>query len=346
MKTSVVILNWNGKNLLEEFLGNVIDNTLVDKDESIEIVVADNGSEDGSLEYLKQNYHDKIRTIDLRCNHGFAEGYNLALSQVDAEYAVLLNSDVKVTQNWLNIMTDYMDENPDVSACQPKILSLVKNNMFEHAGAAGGFIDKLGYPFCRGRIINSVEEDKGQYEDIADVFWATGACLCVRLDDYWEAGGLDARFFAHMEEIDLCWRLRSRSKRIVCIPQSVVYHLGGATLKKNNPQKTFLNYRNNLLMLYKNLPSNKFWYIFIIRSLMDYLSIIFLLFKGNHGDVAAVFRARRSFNKAFPKFRGQRKKNLNSATLVNIPEIYNGSIILGYYLFGRRKYSDYSRRKY
>ena len=326
---------------MEELLENVVSNTLDGTNDFVEVVVADNGSTDGSIDFLKDRFPDTVRIIDLKHNHGFAEGYNLALTQVESDYVVMLNSDVEVTHGWLRTLTDFMDNNPDVAACQPKIRSLRQRKMFEHAGAAGGFIDRLGYPFCRGRIMDMVEEDKGQYDDPIDLFWATGACLCIRLDDYRASGELDARFFAHMEEIDLCWRLRSRGRRIVCIPQSCVYHLGGATLKKDNPQKTFLNYRNNLLMLYKNLPSGKFMPIFVARFFMDYLSAFIFLLSGKFVDARAVCRARKSFYEMCPHFTTQRLENIQSAKLTDIPQIYKGSMILGYYLFGKRKFGDF-----
>ena len=341
MKTSVVILNWNGKSLMEEYLPNVVLNTLLENSPDVELVVADNGSTDGSLVFLEAQYADKIKRIVLNYNHGFAEGYNLALAQVDSEYVVLLNSDVKVTPNWLGVLIDYMDAHPDVAACQPKIRSLRQQNNFEHAGASGGFIDFLGYPFCRGRVLSYVEEDCGQYDTPIDLFWATGACLCIRMDDYRSVGGLDARFFAHMEEIDLCWRLRSRGRRIVCLPQSCVYHLGGATLDKENPRKTFLNYRNNLLMLYKNCPDNRFVVIFIIRLFLDYMSASIFFFSGKFGDAKAVLRARCSFWKMRSQFNIQRLENMRQTQLSCIPEMYKGSMIFGYYFLGKRYFSDF-----
>jgi GT2 family glycosyltransferase len=341
MKTSVVILNWNGKTLMEEYLPNVVSNTIIEGYSDVELVVADNGSIDGSIAFLEENYDGKIKRIDLGHNHGFAEGYNQALAQVDSKYAVLLNSDVKVTPGWLPVLVDYMDAHPDVAACQPKIRSLRRENFFEHAGAAGGFIDFLGYPFCRGRVLSFVEEDLKQYEIPIDVFWATGACLCVRMDDYRNAGGFDARFFAHMEEIDLCWRFRSRGHRVVCLPQSCIYHLGGATLNKENPRKTFLNYRNNLLMLYKNCMGNFFLRVFIIRFFLDYMSVIIFLFSGKLGDVKAVLRARLSFWKMRPHFKTQRLENIQQTKISHIPEMYMGSMIFGYYFRNKRYFSDY-----
>ncbi len=337
MKVSVVILNWNGKSLMREYLPNVVKHTLGAAD--VELVVADNGSQDGSLEFLAAEY-PQIRLIDLGHNHGFAEGYNLALAQVDSEYAVLLNSDVEVTPNWLPVLIDYLDENPEVAACQPKIRSMREPDYFEHAGAAGGYMDFLGYPFCRGRMLSVVEKDAGQYDTPADIFWATGACLCIRTEDYRMVGGLDARFFAHMEEIDLCWRLRSRGKRIVCLPASTVFHLGGATLNKENPRKTFLNYRNNLLMLYKNTSRRRLVFVFVFRFFFDYLSGLVFLLSGKGGDALAVLRARVAFWKMRPTFRTQRMENRQQTTVNPIPEVYRGSILLSYYFGGKRNFRD------
>ncbi|MDD4921534.1 MAG: glycosyltransferase family 2 protein [Bacteroidales bacterium] len=345
MKTSVVILNWNGKSLMEGLLPVVIENTLLGTSAEVELVVADNGSTDGSLAFLETRYPDLVKRIDLSHNHGFAEGYNQALSQLDSDYAVLLNSDVEVTPHWLPLLIDYMDAHPDVAACQPKIRSLRHREYFEHAGASGGFIDFLGYPFCRGRVLSLVEKDSGQYDAPVDLFWATGACLCVRMDDFRNAGGFDARFFAHMEEIDLCWRFRSRGRRIVCLPQSIVYHLGGATLNKENPRKTFLNYRNNLLMLYKNCHNGHFVKVFIIRLFLDYLSALVFLLSGKFGDAKAVLRARWSYWQMKPQFRTQRLENREQTKLSHIPEIYRGSMIFGYYFSGKRYFTDFFPEK-
>ena len=276
MKVSVVILNWNGCDMLRTFLPSVV---RCSKSGQVEVCVADNGSTDASVEMLREEF-PCVRIIVLDQNHGFADGYNLALQQVEAEYVVLLNSDVEVTEHWLEPMISYLDAHPEVAACQPKIRSQRQKEYFEYAGAAGGFIDKYGYPFCRGRVMEVVEKDEGQYDTILPVFWATGAALFIRLADYREAGGLDGRFFAHMEEIDLCWRLRSRGRKIVCIPQSTVYHVGGATLKKENPRKTFLNFRNNLVMLYKNLPDEELNKVMRIRACLDYVAAFTFLLKG------------------------------------------------------------------
>ncbi|MBQ2293175.1 MAG: glycosyltransferase, partial [Bacteroidaceae bacterium] len=260
-RIAVVILNFNGAEMLRAFLPSVVDYS-----PEAEVIVADNCSTDASAQVMREEF-PTVRYIQLEKNYGFADGYNRALAQVEAEYFLLLNSDVEVTQGWLAPMLEYMDSHPGVAACQPKLLSYKNKIEFEYAGACGGFIDKYGYPYCRGRIFDTVEEDKGQYDSVAELFWATGAALMIRAEDYRAAGGLDGTFFAHMEEIDLCWRLRSRGRGIVCIPQSCVYHVGGATLNKSNPRKTYLNFRNNLLMLYKNLPENELSHVMFVRAL-------------------------------------------------------------------------------
>ena len=247
-KTAVVILNWNGVEMLTRFLPQVIDYS---RDDAV-VYVADNASTDNSLEVLRKHFPE-VHLVVLDKNWGFAEGYNRALEQIEAEYYVLLNSDVEVSHHWLTPMIEFMDNHPDVAACQPKLLSEKSRDSFEYAGASGGFIDCYGYPFCRGRMFDTVETDNGQYDYATEILWATGACMVVRASDFKEAGGFDARFFAHSEEIDLCWRMSLMGKKIYCIPDSFVYHIGGATLPKNNPMKTYLNFRNNLTMLYKNL---------------------------------------------------------------------------------------------
>lgn len=323
MKTSVVILNWNGAEMLRRFLPSVI---AYSQGEGVEICVADNASSDNSCEVIEREFPE-VRLIRLSENYGFAEGYNRALQQIDAEYVVLLNSDVEVTSGWLELMTDYLDKHPQVAACQPKLLSFQEKSCFEYAGAAGGFIDKYGYPFCRGRIFDVVESDRGQYDDIIPVFWATGAALLIRLQVYREVGGLDGRFFAHMEEIDLCWRLRSRGYGIVCLPFSRVYHVGGATLKKENPRKTLLNFRNNLIMLYKNLPENELYRVMRVRLFLDYLAAFVFLLKGDKNNSLAVLRARKEYMSMRFLFKAERDENLRSASLVSIPERFEKSIL-------------------
>ena len=296
MKCSVIILNWNGASMLRQYLPSVVAHTTLP---DCEVVVADNGSTDNSLEVLSQEF-PTVRVIALDKNYGFAEGYNRAIDErINAgdvpEYVILLNSDVEVTEGWLNPLTTYLDAHPDVAAVQPKIRSWRNRNMFEHAGAAGGFLNPLGYPYCRGRILWKVEEDKGQYDTIVDVDWTSGACMCVRTNVYKECGGLDASFFAHMEEIDLCWRMRNKGWRLVCLPESVVYHLGGGSLNYDSPRKTYLNHRNNLLMIYKNKqhPCG----VLFVRFFLDYAAAAFYLLQGRWGACKAVFEARRDYHR-------------------------------------------------
>ena len=267
-----------------------------------DIIVADNGSTDNSLEVL-QNEFPTVKTIVLDKNYGFAEGYNRAIEKLsevshqhsEPEYIVLLNSDVEVTEGWLQPLLEYMDAHPEVAAVQPKIRSWVKRDTFEHAGAAGGFINRLGYPYCRGRVLWKVEQDKGQYDSIVEVDWTSGACMCVRTKVYKECGGLDASFFAHMEEIDLCWRMRNKGWKLMCLPQSVVYHLGGGSLNYESPRKTYLNHRNNLLMIYKNKqhPGG----VLFVRFFLDYAAALFYLLQGRPAASKAVFDARRDYRK-------------------------------------------------
>ncbi len=290
-KVAVVILNWNGAPMLRQFLPSVCRCSLA---EGVSVVVADNASTDESCQVVGDEF-PQVRLIRLDRNYGFAEGYDRALAQVEAEYYVLLNSDVEVTEGWLQPMVCYLDAHPEVAACQPKLLSWKQRQMFEYAGAAGGFIDALGYPYCRGRIFGTVEEDHGQYDHALPVFWATGAALCVRAADFHAVGGLDAQFFAHMEEIDFCWRLHLAGRQVVCIPSAKVYHVGGATLRRENPRKTYLNFRNNLLMLYKNLPAGRLWTVLTLRFFLDYLAAFTYLIKGDLSNVKAVCQARLDF---------------------------------------------------
>lgn len=340
-KVSVVILNWNGCDMLRTFLPSVLRHSA---GEEVEVCVADNGSTDHSVEMLQQEF-PSVRTIVLTENHGFADGYNLALQQVEAEYVVLLNSDVEVTPGWLQPQVAYLDAHPEAAACQPKIRAWRQKEMFEYAGAAGGFLDRYGYPFCRGRVMGVVERDKGQYDTVVPIFWATGAALFIRLKDYREAGGLDGRFFAHMEEIDLCWRLRARGRQIVCVPQSVVYHVGGATLKKESPYKTFLNFRNNLVMLYKNLPDAELGAVMRVRRVLDYVAALTFLLKGQRSNAAAVLRARREFKRLRPRFEASRRENLRKTSVVSIPERIKSSILEEFYVRRHRVFSQLTNLK-
>ena len=292
---SVIILNWNGAEMLRRYLPSVVE-SLQNLDVIIqtELIVADNGSTDNSLDVLAKEF-PTVKTIVLDKNYGFAEGYNRAIEQVDSEFVVLLNSDVETPKGWLEPLLDYLETHPDVAAVQPKIRSWKNKSFFEHAGAAGGFVNALGYPYCRGRVLWHVEEDKGQYDSVIDVDWTSGACMCVRTKVYKELGGLDASFFAHMEEIDLCWRMRNAGWRLVCVPQSTVFHLGGGSLHYDNPRKNYLNHRNNLLMIYKN-KKHPLGVLFI-RFFLDYAAAFFYLLQGRPKSFKAVFEARRDFHK-------------------------------------------------
>lgn len=333
-QTAVVILNYNGAGMLRRFLPSVIEYS-----PEASIYVADNGSSDESCDVVRNEF-PAVKLLVLDHNYGFAEGYNRALAQVDEEYAVLLNSDVEVTRGWLSPMTQFLDSNPEVAACQPKLLSFKQKDFFEYAGAAGGFIDKWGYTFCRGRIFNTVERDSGQYDDTTDVFWATGAALMIRNEVYKNNGGLDGRFFAHMEEIDLCWRLRSRGYRIACVPQSHVYHVGGATLKKENPQKTYLNFRNNLLMIYKNAPDCQLKKIMLFRKVFDNVAALKFLASGDYAAFKAVRKARRDFKAMRAGYDKARAENMKLAVTTRIPEVLESSILYKYYLGFKHTYSS------
>lgn len=334
-KVAVVILNWNGKKLLEQFLPSVVRNSSL---ADVEIVVADNASSDDSVTFVQNNYPN-IKVLELPENYGFAEGYNQALKQVEAELFVLLNSDVEVGVNWLKPMLEFMDKHEDVAAMQPKILAQKQKTHFEYAGACGGYIDALGFPFCRGRIFDVLEHDHGQYNSAKDVFWASGACLLIRSKDYFEVGGLDVKFFAHMEEIDLCWRLRARGRRIVCLPKSVVYHVGGATLKKENSNKVFLNFRNNMLMLYKNLDDSIVKKVIRQRKMYNLLAALKFVLSGQMDNAKAVLRAHKEFNQLKKEYASIRQENMEATIIHNIPEIYSGNIIKDYYLKGCKEFS-------
>ncbi len=336
-KVSVVILNWNGENFLKLFLPYLIKYTSVPE---VELVVADNASIDGSVQLLKSAF-PQIRIIQLDKNYGFAGGYNKALQQIESQYFVLLNSDVEVTQNWLLPIIDFMDKNANVGACMPKILSFYQRTHFEHAGASGGFIDKYGFPFCRGRIFNEVEEDFGQYDDITQIFWATGACMFVRSSALIKAGGLDDRFFAHMEEIDLCWRMQWNDFKIMVYPKSYVYHVGGGALPKENPRKTYLNFRNNLFLIYKNMPDDQLFRLLFIRMCIDSIAAIQYLLKLKPQFFWAVLKAHIHFYKNLAYLKNFRR---NTIYLKNNKKEFFGfkkyNLLLSYYIKGIRKYSQ------
>lgn len=334
MKTAIVILNWNGSAMLKRFLPNVLEYSRKEAD----VYVADNASTDDSVDMLKEHFPE-VRLVVLDKNWGFAEGYNRALQQIDAEYYVLLNSDVEVSHHWLTSLIEFMDNRTDVAACQPKLLSEKNRDYFEYAGACGGYIDRLGYPFCRGRIFEVVEEDNGQYDYEEEILWATGACMMIRADEFRKAGGFDPRFFAHNEEIDLCWRMRLAGKKIYCVPDSYVYHIGGGTLPKNNPRKTFLNFRNNLTMLYKNLPESELKYVMRMRLFLDYLAAFQFLVTGKTGDFKAVIKARKAFKEWLPEYKDIRKEIQASRKVNNVTGIYNFSLLWQYYIKGIKTFS-------
>ena len=337
MKTAVVILNWNGKSLLQQFLPSLLEHT---PQGEAQIIVADNGSTDDSISFLKENYPD-IQIIAFEENLGFAEGYNRALAQLDHQYVVLLNSDVEVTSGWLTTAIDYLDRNPEVVALQPKILSYKDKTSFEYAGACGGYMDMYGYPYCRGRVLNVTEKDNHQYDMVTDVLWATGACLFINLDVYKQSGGLDAYFFAHQEEIDLCWRLVSRGMKIVCLPSSVVYHVGGATLAMESPHKTFLNFRNNLLMIYKNIPEKYFKKIFRIRFFLDYLAALQFFLKGYPANANAVLKARKDFRRQKKNYAAVRAENMALGS-PELPDVMSRkSLIIAFYFKKKRTFREF-----
>ncbi len=349
---AIVILNWNGANMMRRFLPSVVKNS-----PEADVIVVDNGSTDDSVQYLETEMPE-VHLIQLDKNYGFAEGYHRGLKKLEEtpscssleekesfsplgvgqerSYYLLLNSDVEVHEGWLQPMLSYMDAHPEVAACQPKLRCQWAPEMFEYAGASGGYIDALGYPYCRGRVFGTVEKDEGQYDDVVPVLWATGAALLIRSKDYWEVGGLDGRFFAHQEEIDLCWRLRSRGRGVVVVPQSVAYHLGGGTLPKGNPHKDFLNFRNNLLLLYKNLPEERLGHVMRWRFWLDMLASIQFLLKGQWGSFRAVWRARREFKKIRSQFEPDRAENLRLAVLSPVPEQSSFSLLWQYYVKGKK----------
>ena len=330
-KVAVIILNWNGEKLLREYLPSVIETT----DTSIaDIIVADNGSTDSSVELLRKEF-PQVKLLEFKENYGFAEGYNRAIKETNYPYTVLLNSDVATTQGWINTLFDYMEANPNVGACQPKIRAYTNKSYFEYAGAAGGFIDSNGYPYCRGRIFDTVEEDNGQYDEVIPVFWATGAALMVRSELYLGVGGLDKDFFAHMEEIDLCWRILLTGSEIMAVPQSVVYHLGGGSLPASNPRKTYLNFRNNLLMLHKNLPDATRGKKLFVRRLLD--TVAWAKFMATFD-----FKNANAILKAHNDFRSMRKAYTNhpDVDLLQTRPDCHRNILLDYYLRGRKKWSN------
>ena len=303
IKIAVVVLNWNGKAWLEKFLPNLIKHSL-----EATVFIADNASTDDSIDFVKNNFPN-VKIIINVTNGGYAKGYNDALKKIDAEYFVLLNSDIQVTESWISPIIDLMDSDKKIAACQPKLLDYKKRNTFEYAGASGGFIDILGYPFCRGRIFDDLEKDKGQYNDAIEVFWASGACLFVRASHFYEIGGLDEDFFAHQEEIDLCWRLKNNGYKIMVQPKSLICHVGGGTLNASSAFKTHLNFRNNLFMLFKNLPTAHLFVTIPVRLVLDGLAALTFLNKDKGlQHVLAIAKAHFVFYSKIPKLMSKRKK--------------------------------------
>jgi len=340
LKVAVVILNWNGKHFLEKFLPSVIQFSPENS-----IYVADNSSTDDSVSFLKSTFPE-VNIVLNSINGGFAKGYNESLKKINAEYYVLLNSDVEVTENWINPIIEFMDEHSNVAACQPKVLSYNNKSEFEYAGACGGFMDKYGYPFCRGRLFDVCENDKGQYNDIAEIVWATGACMFVRSKVFHQLNGFDEDFFAHMEEIDLCWRMRNIGRQIFVIPQSVVYHVGGGTLNKSNPKKTFLNFRNNLITLLKNDSSKFIFFKICYRLLLDGIAGLAFLCKGKFADCFAIIKAHFAFYGSVSKTFVKRKLIFSNPDFSSSNRlILNSNVVFQFYLKGKKTFKALNFKK-
>ena len=332
INTAVVILNWNGIDWLKKFLPIIID-----KSKIANIYLADNASDDNSVEFVKNTF-PTVNIIQNLYNVGFAKGYNQALSKLTERYFVLINSDIEVTNNWIEPIINLMEDDESISACQPKILDYNHKEKFEYAGASGGFLDNLGYPFCRGRIFDSLEHDRNQYNDISEVFWATGACLFVRSKHFNEVNGFDNDFFAHQEEIDLCWRLKNKGYKVMVNPQSIVYHVGGGTLDSSSPFKTYLNFRNNLYMLFKNLPVTDLIKTIFLRLILDGIAgLKFITKKRGLSHVLAILRAHIVFYLNLPRLILKRQK-INQCS--NLRGKYNWSILYRYYFKDQKTYSE------
>jgi hypothetical protein len=330
---SVVILGWNGKKYLQDFLPTVVQ---FSTHPDYEIVYADNCSTDDSVAFVKENF-PTVRIVQNTSNKGFAGGYNDALKQVNAKYFVLLNQDVAVTENWIEPVIALLESDEKIAAAQPKLLAFHQKNEFEYAGAAGGYVDYLGYPFCRGRLFDAMEKDLGQYNDVVPIFWASGACKFVRSAVYWQAGGLDEDFFAHQEEIDLCWRIQNLGYQIYYQPKSTVYHVGGGSLPQGNPRKTFLNFRNNLIMLTKNLPASEVFYKVFLRFCLDGLAGAYSVVKNkNFKDYKAILKAHLDFLNQLNTTLQKRKTIAHKSSEGLFPK----SIIWNFFVKGKRKFSD------
>jgi GT2 family glycosyltransferase len=328
---AIVILNWNGKHHLEQFLPSVLATTYP----NYRLIVADNGSDDNSVEFLKHNF-PQVELIILEKNHGFAQGYNEALQQVQADYYMLLNSDVEVQAGWLQAMVNVLETEKNAAACQPKILAYRDKHLFEYAGGAGGWLDLYGYPFARGRVFDICEEDKGQFEETEEVFWASGAAMLIKSKVFHELKGFDEYFFAHQEEIDLCWRIHLAGYRVFCCPQSVVYHVGGGTLPRGNSKKTFLNFRNNQILLAKNLPWSEKWWKIPFRLFLDQVSAVKGLLTGDAGYFVAIFKAHLAFVD-WILFKHKRNHHYNRRKLKTFPGVFHGNIVWQHFAL-KKKY--------
>lgn len=336
-KVAIIILNWNGRYFLEKFLPSVYNSTYP----NLDFIVGDNASTDDSIAFVKK-YYPHIRILQNKENFGFADGYNRIIDQAPpADYYILLNSDVEVTPGWIEPMVEFMQQHSNTAAIQPKIRAWHKRSSFEHAGAAGGFIDQWGYPFCRGRIMDYAESDDGQYDTYQDVFWASGAAFMVRRQCWERSGGFDAAFFAHMEEIDLCWRLKRMGYSIAYCADSTVYHVGGGTLQKENPMKTYLNFRNNLWMLQKNLSSARLYGVLFLRLWLDLLALIKFLGAGQFRDAFAVHKAHISFFRHF--FAVQKRRKKLKIYPYDVSEVYQGSIVWAYFIQRIKKFSSLTK---
>ena len=335
-EVAVLVLNWNGRTLLQQFLPSWLAHT----PDYADLIIVDNGSTDDSVSFLQEHYRD-VHLLAFEENLGFAGGYNRAIEELDYQTVILLNSDVELTSGWLDQPMQLLNSSPEIAAVQPTLRAQRSPKDFEYAGAAGGFIDRLGYPFCRGRIFDTIEEDRGQYADSVDLFWASGACLIIRRAVYREVGGLDTLFFAHQEEIDLCWRLNARGWRIVSAPQSIVYHVGGASLSADSPRKVFLNFRNNLLMIYKNLPAPTLYRVLFARMILDLVAMLVYLLRLRPGQAASVLKGWRCFLIKRQRYESTRQENLKKTVRPISPELMKPyTLLFQYYFKGKKRYSD------
>ncbi len=330
---AVVILNWNGQALLADFLPSVVQS----KYPNLQIILGDNASTDNSVAFVRQNY-PQIQIIQNTKNFGYAGGYNHILAQLKADYFVLLNSDVEVPENWITPVIDLMQSDDKIAVAQPKIKWQIKKTEFEYAGAAGGFLDLYGYPFCRGRIFDTVETDNGQYDTNLPIFWASGAAFFIKSNYWQQVGGLDLDLFAHMEEIDICWRLKNLGLKVVCCTTAEVYHLGGGTLNANNPYKTYLNFRNNLIVMQKNLPLPEAWFIISIRIWLDFIAWLRFLLQGKPQFTFAISKAHYQFFKQL--FETAKKRGMQQIPLLKHDGVYNQSIVWAYFITKIKKFSE------